>query len=766
MPELSLYFLNDTAYPDPTYEPPFTFVGDVSLLKYTIFSSVDCEFGFRWSVDNQFQVISTDTYQLTGGNEESVSMPITARYVQIFVNNIASNPCDLKVQVFFLTNFLGSIGNTGATGSQGIQGATGAPGIQGATGATGAGTDVSLTSVGGTSLVADGVGPDLEIRGLSNNNGIAIVDTGTTLEIQNIVYERNGNLIEPVTTPANVISGGTTNTIPANCNQCGIVCGTSNSMNNCDNSCIAGGNLNSIDPNANNAFIGGGSNNFIDNTSSDTAIVGGTSNNTGTGNFNCFIAGGILNALDNNNNNSFCIGGDNNICDDSLLNSGIVGGQNNVTSNATNSIIAGAVGCNLRGTRTQNSAIIASVDGRIATAGGNGDGKNCVIIGCNASRLSTASGTASGTGNGAYSSVNSAITNRSEYCTILGCSNSVISGTGEYNGIYSTSDSSIIGNRTNNSVMLGAVNSTIATGGGGDGQNNVVIGSIDCSIGVNSGVRMGVYSCANCTMNNRSRHVAMIGATGCSSNDSNDSYCVIVGGTDNSFDNAQNCSIIAGIDNIVHNNSDRSVVIGGQLNNIDSNIQNSCILGGLNNLITAGSDSCSIIGGDDNEINGNRNRSIVGGNNCKCINSGCFMFSDSNGGTQLTSVSNNTFLVRCVNGATFFTNNTNTTGVTIGAGGGSWASVSDVNKKENLVELDCQDFMNKMEDLPIYQYNYIGNSKEQHCFGPTAQDWYKLFPTEKDQLTIETMDMIGVLMATVKNLNKRVKDLESKIAFM
>ena len=105
MPELNLYFLNDTAYPDATYEPPFTFVGDVNALKYTIYCDVDCEFGFWWAVDNQYQVISTSTYQLTGGNEESVSMPITARYVQIFVNNIASNPCDLKVQVFFLTNF-------------------------------------------------------------------------------------------------------------------------------------------------------------------------------------------------------------------------------------------------------------------------------------------------------------------------------------------------------------------------------------------------------------------------------------------------------------------------------------------------------------------------------------------------------------------------------------------------------------------------------------------------------------------------------------
>ena len=122
---------------------------------------------------------------------------------------------------------------------------------------------------------------------------------------------------------------------------------------------------------------------------------------------------------------------------------------------------------------------------------------------------------------------------------------------------------------------------------------------------------------------------------------------------------------------------------GGQLNNIDSNIQDSCISGGLNNLITAGSDSCSIIGGNNNEINGNRNSSIVGGNNCRCINSGCFMFSDGAGGTQLTSVSNHTFLVRCANGATFFSDTTNTIGPVLAPGGVSWAPPCDRNKKEN-----------------------------------------------------------------------------------
>ena len=245
-----------------------------------------------------------------------------------------------------------------------------------------------------------------------------------------------------------------------------------------------------------------------------------------------------------------------------------------------------------------------------------------------------------------------------------------------------------------------------------------------------------------------------------------------MGGEDQTIRGAQNSGIFVGTNNQIicgGQEGTANVILGSEQSLIrrtgGGNVYRNAIIGGDSNTIINGQNNI-LIGTNNNCTVNNALRNIILGTSNDANNSGCFMFSDTAGGTQLSSVANNTFLVRCAGGSTFFTNNANSTGVTIGAGGGSWASVSDVNKKENLVELDCQDFMNKMEDLPIYQYNYIGNSKEQHCFGPTAQDWYKLFPTEKDQLTIETMDMIGVLMATVKNLNNRVKDLESKMGFM
>lgn len=44
---------------------------------------------------------------------------------------------------------------------------------------------MTLTSLGGTSLVGDGDGPDMSIRGLSTGTGISITDVGNTLEITN-----------------------------------------------------------------------------------------------------------------------------------------------------------------------------------------------------------------------------------------------------------------------------------------------------------------------------------------------------------------------------------------------------------------------------------------------------------------------------------------------------------------------------------------------------------------------------------------------------
>ena len=174
---------------------------------------------------------------------------------------------------------------------------------------------------------------------------------------------------------------------------------------------------------------------------------------------------------------------------------------------------------------------------------------------------------------------------------------------------------------------------------------------------------------------------------------------------------------------------------------------------------------------------------------------GCTMLSDTDtSGPVLTLSTNNEFVCRFVNGYRFYSNSALTSG-SIMASGGGWSTLSDENIKENLVRLDeaeCSNISNKLISMDVCKYNYIGNPQEQVCYGPTAQDWHREFGSEfipvarkenilkedgevveeyildeegnqiydskpaKDPSVIEYSDMLGVLMATVKDLNRRL----------
>ena len=84
MPEIREVFQNSPNFNSSSFETQFIFLADISSLKFTVFCSENCDFGFRWAVDNQLQVIDTDTFSLTGGNTQEILQPITSRYCQFF----------------------------------------------------------------------------------------------------------------------------------------------------------------------------------------------------------------------------------------------------------------------------------------------------------------------------------------------------------------------------------------------------------------------------------------------------------------------------------------------------------------------------------------------------------------------------------------------------------------------------------------------------------------------------------------------------------
>jgi Chaperone of endosialidase/Head domain of trimeric autotransporter adhesin len=95
--------------------------------------------------------------------------------------------------------------------------------------------------------------------------------------------------------------------------------------------------------------------------------------------------------------------------------------------------------------------------------------------------------------------------------------------------------------------------------------------------------------------------------------------------------------------------------------------------------------------------------------------------------------------------------------------GYSWSSTSDINLKENLVEHTYSDTLDKIMEMPIYTYNFKTTAPGIKSIGPVAQDFNRLFPSDKDQLSIVERDMCGVALAGVKGVKLRLDSLSNTV---
>lgn len=238
---------------------------------------------------------------------------------------------------------------------------------------------------------------------------------------------------------------------------------------------------------------------------------------------------------------------------------------------------------------------------------------------------------------------------------------------------------------------------------------------------------------------------------------------------------------------------------GAILATSESNIvggTNSTIMATFNSLVDGTTSQCALVACDNAQIIGTASNSLVSGsdlkldgssgvkNNCILLGasaridagpiSNCFVWSNGNVTQATTSVaarpySADTFNVFCANPSNAGTANVvfhtslgadggGVLGVTLTHGDTNWNVLSDRNKKENLVELDYEDTLANLEQLPLFQFNYIGVDPDKICYGPMAQDWYPLFPSPaRDQLSINSMDPVGVALAAVRGVAAREK---------
>ncbi|RYD50898.1 MAG: hypothetical protein EOP52_13010 [Sphingobacteriales bacterium] len=103
-------------------------------------------------------------------------------------------------------------------------------------------------------------------------------------------------------------------------------------------------------------------------------------------------------------------------------------------------------------------------------------------------------------------------------------------------------------------------------------------------------------------------------------------------------------------------------------------------------------------------------------------------------------------------------------GVTLAAGAGFWASVSDRRKKENFRPIDAEALLRKLAALPVTESKYKSQPATQRHIGPMAQDFYaafKLHGIGADTI-INTIDIDGVNMVAIQALEARTAMLKAE----
>jgi len=317
-------------------------------------------------------------------------------------------------------------------------------------------------------------------------------------------------------------------------------------------------------------------------------------------------------------------------------------------------------------------------------------------------------------------------------------------------------------------VASGASASAFGNGNTSSGQNSVVGGGQNEANAINSAIVAGndnLCSCSdgfmgggasnNCAGTNRNAIVA--GNTNTipvgTSSDS-----IIGAGTFNRLDGAS-CGIFSGDNNNIAGSA-FCVIGGGFLNMITGGATSSGVIsGGFFNRVSA--PNGMIAGGTFNIVDGAASFASGTGAHTNS-NPGTFVWADATGLTA-PAATPNSWHVKASGGSTFWSDAGATMGVNLAAGTAAWAGVCDKNVKRDIREIEYTSVLDRVDRLKLYDFCYKGDPKKQKNMGPMAQDWHQLFPSTKDPLKIDTMDLDGVALSAIKALLERVRSLEDRL---
>jgi hypothetical protein len=100
-----------------------------------------------------------------------------------------------------------------------------------------------------------------------------------------------------------------------------------------------------------------------------------------------------------------------------------------------------------------------------------------------------------------------------------------------------------------------------------------------------------------------------------------------------------------------------------------------------------------------------------------------------------------------------------TAGVTLAAGSGAWASLSDRRAKADIAAVDVGKVLARVLTLPVYSWRYKTQAAHIRHLGPMAQDFHAAFGLiGDDAATIATIDPDGVALAAIQGLNRKLHE--------
>lgn len=480
--------------------------------------------------------------------------------------------------------------------------------------------------------------------------------------------------------------------------------------------------------------VNGGFENAVEISSPYSAVFSGFQNTTTAqiAGFSCVVSGNT-NMIDNDYN--VIMGGLENTClfqgeNDLNLFMG-AGNFNDIAAGSNNAIIGGQF----------NDLLSSSNGASIIGAGQNWD----VLFNLTAGGFIGAgesTGSTIATGNQAGIMAGSrALAESTSSAVFAGINNEILSAS-----VATSIESGIHAGQSN---TIGANPGTFSTSGSfiGAGMNNTIVNTVALSVSAYSAILSG--SSNNISSSPAFASVAIVSGQknvileavnsiiGAGFNgDCAAGYSCIVSGSSNSMTavGAFGSGILCGMRTGLTGNT--SSILGG-----GSATQNQSIASGVTNSAILSGAGCAV----------NANFGLAAGNQAQVNNTGSFVWADSTSAV-FTDSTVNSFNARASGGFYLSTNSTGSINLFVAPGGNSWISLSDKSYKSHALSVNATSVLSTLNTIPINTWNLVGQSDSITHIGAYAGDFNNAFGYGEDPTYINTMDAIGVLMASVQGL--------------